>query len=100
MTKVASISFESSGFGGIPEASLSYESGKETGYIWLVERIKGRDCKGQWYLDKNNTYVWELKCLDGLSASGEISNPLNDIGTGKGIDSENHKIKFSFKSRN
>jgi len=26
MTKVASISFESSGFGGIPEASLSYES--------------------------------------------------------------------------
>ncbi len=95
-TKVLKIVFSCSGFDGSRKASLSYEPSATRGHIWLVDKTRGRDCKGQWYLSENQDYLWHIKCFDGLKASGSLDSPLKRIGVGRGKDNSNREIVFTF----
>jgi hypothetical protein len=95
-TKTLKIKFLDAGLDGSNEAFLSYEPSANNGHIWLVDTDKKRDCKGQWFLDNNEEYSWEIKCLDGYKASGSLTSPLKILGVGKGKDINNREVGFVF----
>ncbi len=95
-TKVLQFRFLNLGLDGSRQAFLSYEPLATRGHIWLVDKNQGRDCKGQWFLNTDKKYLWEIKCSDGLKASGSLTNPLNMNGTGKGKDNSNREVIFVF----
>ena len=84
------------GFDGSRKACLSYEPMAAQGHIWLVDKEHNRDCKGQWSLNSKGKYLWEIKCQDGLKASGALTSPLNLNGTGKGKDNFSREVVFIF----
>jgi hypothetical protein len=98
-TKVLEITFSGSGLDGSKKASLSYEPLAAQGHIWLVDKTRDRNCKGEWFLNKNNQYSWKIKCFDGLIASGALTSPLKQTGTGKGKDNFSKKVNFIFTQK-
>ena len=95
-TKVLQIKFLNSGLDGSREGFLSYEPSATQGHIWLVDKEHNRDCKGRWFLNSKGKYLWEIKCIDGLKASGTLTNPLNLNGAGKGRDKFSREVIFIF----
>ena len=95
-TKILEINFLNKGLDGSKKASLSYEPSGTQGHIWLVDISRNRNCKGQWFLNKEKQYSWKIKCFDGLEASGTLNDLMNQTGLGKGTDSFNNKVIFTF----
>jgi len=87
----AKITFLHQGFAGSYTAGITYVNEVERGYIWLVDRQKGRDCKGEWQQNS-----WWVRCQDGLSATGTLQTAQSGSGNGSGIDSNGKRIDFVF----
>jgi hypothetical protein len=99
-TQFVELRFTKFGLAGSRNAFLSYETGLSTGHIWFVDRERNRDCKGNWFLQENGQYGWDIQCSDSVTASGILSDPSTGFGQGEGKDHTGREVGFVFMPRN
>ena len=92
---VTRIQFLGQGFSGSPEAGMSYLPDADSGYIWLSDPKRGRDCKG-WWRKTGPGSTWSMLCQDGLAAEGEMTDPASGLGSGSGQDANGRPVQFIF----
>ena len=92
---VSRIQFSGNGFSGSPEAGMSYLPDDTSGYIWLVDPERNRDCKGEWHT-RDDGATWSMLCKDGLTAEGDMTLPSTGMGVGWGEDMNGEAVNFTF----
>jgi len=92
---VTRIQFLGEGLAGSPEAGMSYLPDADSGYIWLSDPKRGRDCKG-WWRKAGPGSTWSMLCQDGLTAEGELTDPASGLGSGTGRDAKGRLVEFFF----
>ncbi len=95
--QLARIYFLGAGLDGSHFAAMSFAPGSSQGHLWLVDQKQERDCKGEWQRQESG-FTWNIRCPDGLVASGSLSDPTNGSGTGKGTDHMGKHTSLRFKA--
>ena len=74
---------------------MSYLPDDTSGYIWLVDPERNRDCKGEWHAHGDGS-TWSMLCKDGLTAEGDMTLPATGMGIGWGEDMNGEAVDFTF----